>query len=508
MYEVTSSSCQGLTMNLHERQRKIPAPSEARSTADERFKKQAVTVTIDQANLEAAFNTQLRKFLEDAYQKRVLKNKVPLQDFLSRERSRKNAPAVYKEVHKQLFSSLSDEQKPVTLAHTLLDDLEEGKAKVSEPIEPNDREEEEQQALDGDDGDPPEDNKAIRTVTASLQNIVHPDFEPSVLQEAFRKEQEIVSKDMKSLSRFIEAFTTKVTTGEIFKISGYPDSTTKAVDIDFGDFATNFEFDKEAETKLRVVPVQEDLQKFHRSKVYTAEHLSNIKSGCVGRSINEKKESKTFKEIRQLLLQAVNGDNQDASFRHSPTIADAVRQYKTNMDNLWSRKRFDKDLRVLIIALLRITLAPRRLEKFLRMRQEKVEEKKEEGQAIHKSGGQHDWGIQSLERLKSAISQPREQTRSHVRTEDAYESNIFDLSEEEDEDNIEEQEDTPIASNQTPKEPSATLLRAFLNVIRFLLQQRGPNTDIQPEDVKRALYRGTEATEDQLKEVARIINFL
>ncbi|KAL1931711.1 hypothetical protein VTP01DRAFT_9854 [Rhizomucor pusillus] len=88
-------------------------------------------------------------------------------------------------------------------------------------------------------------------------------------------------------------------------------------------------------------------------------------------------------------------------------------------------------------------------------------------------------------------------------------SNIFDLSEEEDEDNIEEHEDTPIVqSNQTPKEPLATLLRAFLNVLRFLLQQRGPNTDIQPEDVKRALYRGTEATEDQLKEVARIINFL
>lgn len=60
--------------------------------------------------------------------------------------------------------------------------------------------------------------------------------------------------------------------------------------------------------------------------------------------------------------------------------------------------------------------------------------------------GQHDWVIQSLvEKLKSAISQPREQTRSNVRTEDAYEGNIFNLSEEEDKDNIEEQEDTPIA---------------------------------------------------------------
>lgn len=90
----------------------------------------------------------------------------------------------------------------------------------------------------------------------------------------------------------------------------------------------------------------------------------------------------------QLLLQAVNGDKQDASFRHSPTIADAVRQYKTNMDNLWSRKRFDRDLRVLVIALLRITLAPRRLEKFLRKRQEKVEEKKEEGQKRWQGKGQ------------------------------------------------------------------------------------------------------------------------
>ncbi|KAL1926598.1 hypothetical protein VTP01DRAFT_5719 [Rhizomucor pusillus] len=126
--------------------------AEACSTAGERFKKQAVTVTIDQANLEAAFNTQLRKFLADAYQKRVLKNKVPLQDFLSRERSRKNAPAVYKQVHKQLFSSLSDEQKPspsyigayvkrhktynpLKVYQRLLDDLEEGKTNVSEPIE-------------------------------------------------------------------------------------------------------------------------------------------------------------------------------------------------------------------------------------------------------------------------------------------------------------------------------------------------------------------------------------
>ncbi|KAL1934701.1 hypothetical protein VTP01DRAFT_6883 [Rhizomucor pusillus] len=385
------------------------------------------------------------------------------QNFLSRECSRKNAPAVYKEVHKQLFSSLSDEQKPnpsysgtfvkrhktynpLKVYQRLLDDLEKGKTTVSEPIEPNDQEEEEQQALDGNDGDLAGDNKAIRTVTASLQNIVHPDFEPSVLQEAFRKEQEIVSKHMKFLSRFIEAFITKVTTGEISKISGYPDSTTKAVDIDFRDFATNFEFDKEAETKLLVAPVQEDLQKFHQSKVYTVEHLSNIMSGCVGRSINEKEESETFKQIRQLLLQAVNGDKQDASFRHSPTIADASLSYCTPADYLGTTK----------------------IGKILRKRQEKVEEKKEEGQQYTKAV--QNWGIQSLERLKSAISQPREQTRSNVRTEDAYESNVFDLSEEEDEDNIEKQEITPIAqSNQTPKEPSASLLRAFLNVIRFLL---------------------------------------
>ncbi|KAL1936413.1 hypothetical protein VTP01DRAFT_547 [Rhizomucor pusillus] len=498
------------------RQRKIPAPSEARSTADERFKKQAVTVTIDQANLEAAFNTQLRKFLEDTYQKRVLKNKVPLQDFLSRERSRKNAPAVYKEVHKQLFSSLSDEQKPnPSYIGTYV-----RRHKTYNPL----KEEGEQQALDDDDGDLPENNNAIRTVTASLQNILLSDFEPSVLQEAFRKEQEIVSKHMKSLSRFIEAFTTKVTTGEIYKICGHPDSTTKAVDIDFRDFATNLEFVKEAETNLRVAPVQEDLQKFHQSKVYTAEHLSNIMSGCVGRSINEKEESKTFKQIRQLLLQAVNDDKQDASFRHSPTIADAVRQYKTNMDNLWSRKRFDRDLRGLVIALLRITLAPRRLDKFLRKRQEKVEEKKEEGQKRWQGKGQEldeavglriafraAWLGYSISGRKTEICYipTARATRSNARTEDAYGSNNFDLSEDEEEDNIEEQEDTPIVqSNQTPKEPSATLLRAFLNVIRFLLQQRGSNTDIQPEDVKRARYRGTEATEDQLKEVARIINFL
>ncbi|KAL1926597.1 hypothetical protein VTP01DRAFT_5718 [Rhizomucor pusillus] len=169
------------------------------------------------------------------------------------------------------------------------------------------------------------------------------------------------------------------------RISEFDD---EAVDIDFRDFATNFEIDNEAKTNLRVAPVQEDLQKFHQSKVYTAaEHISSIMSGCVGRSIDEKKESKTFKEIMQLLLQAVNGDKRDASFRHSPTIADAVRQYKTNMDNLWSRKRFDRDLRVLVIALLRITLAPRRLKKLLRKRQEKVEGKKEEGQAIRKSSG-------------------------------------------------------------------------------------------------------------------------
>ncbi|KAL1931710.1 hypothetical protein VTP01DRAFT_9853 [Rhizomucor pusillus] len=95
---------------MHEEdKRKIPAPAEAGSTAGKHFKKQAVAVNMDQANLEAAFKTQLRKFLEGAYQKRVLKNKAPLQDFLSRERSRKIAPAVYKEVHKQLFNSLSDE---------------------------------------------------------------------------------------------------------------------------------------------------------------------------------------------------------------------------------------------------------------------------------------------------------------------------------------------------------------------------------------------------------------
>ncbi|KAL1926020.1 hypothetical protein VTP01DRAFT_7113 [Rhizomucor pusillus] len=171
-------------------------------------------------------------------------------------------------------------------------------------------------------------------------------------------------------------------TVEISKISEYPDSTTKAVDIDFGGLATNFEFDKEAETKPRVAPVQEDLQKFHQRKVYGAEHLSNSMSGCVGRFINEKKESKTFKQIRQLLLQA-------------PLVAKRI--CKEKIKNLM--KQLDSTL----------------------------------------LSGQHDWVIKSLvEKLKSAISQPQEQTRSNVRTEDAYESNIFDLSEEEDEDNIEE----------------------------------------------------------------------
>lgn len=66
-----------------------------------------------------------------------------------------------------------------------------------------------------------------------------------------------------------------------------------------------------------------------------------------------------------MLLQEVDSSDPDESFQHAPSISDALNEYQTNIDNMWSLRRFDRDLRVAIVELLRVAIPPERLAWFL-----------------------------------------------------------------------------------------------------------------------------------------------
>lgn len=98
---------------------------------------------------------------------------------------------------------------------------------------------------------------------------------------------------MTRLSRFIEALTDAITTGKVAELCGYQEHNSGNV-IDVKELAPSYEGFQGDQTQVQVAPIQRDNGKFIQNRIFSYEQLSNIMSGYVGCSVNDKKESQVF----------------------------------------------------------------------------------------------------------------------------------------------------------------------------------------------------------------------
>ncbi|KAI8148112.1 hypothetical protein BJV82DRAFT_698870 [Fennellomyces sp. T-0311] len=134
--------------------------------------------------------------------------------------------------------------------------------------------------------------------------------------------------------------------------------------FDIQALVPGFDYGPEAKTAVYVSPTPPDLGKLEDSCVYQFEHFSNMLSGRVGSSVNEKMKSFVFQETRKAIEYTGVVTKQD-DFAFNGAMNNALREFKTPGHNLWSRKRHDRDLRVLTTALIRLRLAPDRVRRYL-----------------------------------------------------------------------------------------------------------------------------------------------
>ncbi|KAI9251913.1 hypothetical protein BDA99DRAFT_185602 [Phascolomyces articulosus] len=216
---------------------------------------------------------------------------------------------------------------------------------------------------DDDDDDSNRPKKIQETITFSLRSILRSELDYDEILFSFQKEQERVGKCLSELGKGVDLLTNKIITGDIATLFG---ETITSSQVDLQGLAPEFDFGSNTKTTVAVSPIPSNTtqQKMIYDGIYTFGHFSNILSGCIGNSVREKSDRPAYKDIRNMINRSNTVSAQeDMSFTGG--INNALREFNTACKNLWTRKRHDRDLRVLTTALFRINLAPDRTKRYM-----------------------------------------------------------------------------------------------------------------------------------------------
>lgn len=207
----------------------------------------------------------------------------------------------------------------------------------------------------------------IETATMSLKALLREDVSYPEIKQRLEEEKSRLATDFQSLSTCVDKLVDMLSKGELNQSCGYAQPVSR--EIDMKDVANDFDFGDGAITTVLVTPPQHNLTHFHDNKLFEYEHFSNLLSGCVANSVNEGKERSVYKEIRRHLLPKLDqSDKNHQQFWFNQAVTDMLTEFTTSFKNMWSRGRLERDLRVSILGLLRVRLAPQRLRRFIEYR--------------------------------------------------------------------------------------------------------------------------------------------
>lgn len=220
----------------------------------------------------------------------------------------------------------------------------------------------------------------IETATMSLKALLREDVSFHDIKQRLEEEKSRLAMDFQSLSTCVGKAVDMLSKGELNQLCGYAQPVSSEIDIK--DVAKDFDFGDGATTTIAVVPVQSNVSSYQDQKLFEHGHFSNLLSGCVSNSINEGKERSVYKEIRRLLLpQLDQSDKNHEQFWFNQAVADMLTEFTTSFKKMWTRSRLERDLRVSILGLLRVRLAPQRLQRYIEYRRNAGKKKSEAKEA-------------------------------------------------------------------------------------------------------------------------------
>ncbi|KAI7856211.1 hypothetical protein BDC45DRAFT_534089 [Circinella umbellata] len=382
--------------------------------------------------------------------------------------------------------------------------------------------------------------KITETITFSLRSILREELDYTDYLKRITKEQERVARCFVQLSNATKVLTELIVKGEAANVCGVE---VQQNTFDFKKLAGNFDFgtysNKDSPTRIQVssIPKHEDLPKL--DLVYSFAHFSNLLSGCVGSSVRESKEEQVFKTLREMITRTGTTTKQD-DFAFTGAINNALREYFINAKNLWTRKRHDRDLRVLSTLLLRAMLAPQRLYSYLEKRnklskekKEKKEKKEQKGDVVRLFTKKHVIGMRNhyIKELEWAIARGRKidiinklftkleewqeklgKINSETRTKepDTVDENLPDNQIENQlkksnplnlHENDEEQEEIEEATLNT-NETSTRKIRALVSIIKRLLDKGSEG--VNSETIKDTAFKGTNLNDHECQVAGQV----
>ncbi|KAG2227709.1 hypothetical protein INT45_004751 [Circinella minor] len=363
--------------------------------------------------------------------------------------------------------------------------------------------------------------KVIETMTFSLRSIVRPEMNFSDFLNVLENEQRRVGRCFSELSKAVSVLTDLIVSGEL---GSFVDINVEHYTLDIKSLAPRFDFGTDVATLMNVVPIP--------------------KEGCVGSNVREKTEQANFKKVRELINNTGRVTTQN-DFSFTGAINNGLREFYTAIKNLWTRKRHERDLRVLITALFRINLAPdcvRRYhqkvmqfrEKSKSAKEKKKEEKEDEGDVkylktrLHQAKNELAWGIargrnvavtnmlfnklESLHNKYERFEPHAQRTTSELiasssklvstatlKNDIRFLDPLRLLADNENEDKKQQEEET---ANE--KETPQHRIKALVSIANRLLNTE--TKDVNAQDVKNNAFKNTAFTDKACEVAATLVN--
>ena len=371
-------------------------PAISRSdTGSTKARKARMKIDISNEQLTSTLEKHLERYISNLYQQRVVDGNEKFDEFFQKQLRLKNIPSVKQAVYNELFgddtnnhpaaSWLSANVRKIdgydaisryrnivtTFQHQQMEVQEGSEKRASDNSNSSSSSSSSRSSSgDGDISTQQESNTKtiqetkIETATMSLKALLREDVPFDDIQHRLGEEQARLGSDFQSLSTCVDKLVDMLSKGELNRLCGYAQPASSEIDIK--DVAKDFDFGEGASTTIAVVPVQSNMSNYHDQKLFEYEHFSNLLSGCVGNSINEGKERPVYKEIRRRLIPKLDDyDKNHQQFWFNQAVADMLTEYTSSFKRMWSKSRLERDLRVTILGLLRVRLAPQRLRRYI-----------------------------------------------------------------------------------------------------------------------------------------------
>ncbi|KAI7858903.1 hypothetical protein BDC45DRAFT_594413 [Circinella umbellata] len=397
--------------------------------------------------------------------------------------------------------------------------------------------------------------KAFKTVCTSLHHALREDISYTFFCTHLEQQQRKCSKEISKIFEISNELTMMLVQGELARIYG---DTNGPVDFKVESWIPS-KFNKSQDNQSYSVWIPNSLivNKLQKSKCLSYEYLSQASTVVLGRKNSKNKSNEWIAIMEKIKERVLVADIEN--FVHNQPFNDALINTTTAITKMWSQKRLNHDLRVVIRVLLRVRLCPERFSRYIDYRKSKKKAKDDgdnddatskNDQESSNAKNDRTWysknkfvcdelaeKLQSPNPNKQAIAyklfqklitsnNPSDNTSTTVSVGNTDQGDDLEDIEDLDfdDDDEDEQEHTnllvesdgnnssslPITteSQNEKKESTSKTIRSLVAVITTMVKSPDTSNEVDVSDIKKLVYSSSTIGEHELTAAADIINLL